>query len=199
MSQRSNSRPVSPVRTNVALPSLATFNNGDFQRGRSVFVEFLWVVASALVMRSSLPASGPRKMLLRLFGASIGPGVVVKQNVTVKFPWRLKIGANSWIGEGVWIDNLADVSVGADACISQGAYLCTGSHDWTSRAFDLKTKPIVIGDGAWVCARATIGPGVNLGDGAVVLLGAVATRDVPSMYVLKADGVYASRRPLRPQ
>jgi putative colanic acid biosynthesis acetyltransferase WcaF len=112
--------------------------------------------------------------------------VVIKPRVNVKFPWRLEIGDHSWIGEGAWIENLAPVVIGSHVCVSQGAYLCTGSHDWSRVTFDLVTKPIRIDDSAWICAKAVIAPGVTVGKGAVVGLGAVATADVPEWRVLRA-------------
>jgi putative colanic acid biosynthesis acetyltransferase WcaF len=93
--------------------------------------------------------------------------VIIKPGVRVKYPWRLSIGDNSWLGEDCWIDNLAQVSIGANACISQGAYLCTGNHDWSDPAFGLVVKSIVVGDAAWIAAKALIAPGVSLGEGAV--------------------------------
>jgi putative colanic acid biosynthesis acetyltransferase WcaF len=116
---------------------------------------------------------------LRRFGATIGRGVVIKPGVRIKFPWRLELGDNTWLGEAAWIDNLAPVRIGNDVCISQGAYLCTGSHDWKSEQFDLIVKPISIGAKVWIAARAIIGPGVTIGEGAVVPLGCVVTVEVP--------------------
>lgn len=165
---------------------LDRFDNGGFDRGRSRLVEGVWALFDLVLVRSGLPGSSWRRALLRLFGAKIGDGVVIKARVAVKFPWRLEIGAHSWIGEGAWIDNLALVSIGAHVCVSQGAYLCTGSHDWSRPAFDLVTKPIRIEDSAWICAKAVIGPGVTIGRGAVVGLGAVATRDVPQWRIVGA-------------
>ena len=135
-----------------------------------------------------------RITILRIFGARIGSGVVIKPHVKVKFPWRLTVGANSWIGEGVWIDNLAEVKIGCNACISQGAYLCTGSHDWSAPTFDLVVRPIEIGDEAWICANASVGPGVRAGRGAVLTLGAVATRDLEDWTCYAADALRATRR-----
>lgn len=96
----------------------------------------------------------------------------MKPGVRVKFPWRLSVGDHAWIGEQVWIDNLAEVSVGAHACLSQGAYLCTGSHDWSSEAFDLITRPIVIEDHAWLGAGAALAPGAIMRKGAVLSMAA---------------------------
>ena len=101
-----------------------------------------------MFVSSSIPGSAHRCFLLRAFGAKIGRGVNIKPRVKVKFPWRLIVGNHSWIGEAVWIDNLAEVEIGANCCVSQGAYLCTGSHDWNSRKFTLITKPIRVEDGA---------------------------------------------------
>lgn len=165
---------------------LDTYEKGSFTRGRPALMEALWIAASALFFSSSIPSPALRKALLRLFGARIGVGVVIKQQVKVKFPWRLEIGDHTWIGERVWIDNLAPVRIGAHSCISQDAYLCTGNHDWKSSRFDLQTKPILIADQAWICARAVVGPGVSVGEGAIVSLGAVASSNVPAWHVLTA-------------
>jgi len=157
---------------------LDRFDARKFDRGRSRTIEALWLICGGLFVSSGLPGSPLRVLILRAFGARIAPGVVIKPHVRVKFPWRLSIAAHSWIGEDVWIDNLAQVSIGANCCISQAAYLCTGSHDWSKETFDLVTKPIVIEDGAWICAKTTIGPGVRVGEGAILALGSVATRDL---------------------
>jgi putative colanic acid biosynthesis acetyltransferase WcaF len=157
---------------------LDRFSAKEFDRGCSRFVEALWLVCSALFVSSGLPGSRLRVLILQAFGARIGTGVLIKPHVRVKFPWRLSAGAYSWIGEDVWIDNLERVSIGAQCCISQGVYLCTGSHDWSKETFDLITKPIYIENGAWICAKATVGPGVRVGEGAVLTLGSVTTRDL---------------------
>lgn len=162
---------------------LDRFDNASFSRGRPLLVEVAWIVVQAIFVRSFIPGSSHRIALLRLFGASIGAGAVIKTGVRVKFPWRLVVGEHAWIGEDVWIDNLAQVSIGNHCCVSQGAYLCTGSHDWSSNAFDLVTKPITLGDHAWVSARCVVGPGVNVGEGAVLALGSIATRDLQPWFV----------------
>lgn len=157
---------------------LKQFSNAEWNRGRSILVETLWLFVSALLVQSRLPGSALRRMLLRLFGSKVGEGVVLKPGIKIKFPWRLEIGDHSWIGEDAWIDNLALVTIGSNACLSQGAYLCTGSHDWSSPTFDLIVKPITIGEGAWVGARSIIGPGVTVGDGAVLGLGSTTSKDL---------------------
>lgn len=154
---------------------LSRFNNSDFDRGASKTKELAWFVVSTLTVAGPVPGSGWRASLLRFFGAEIGAGVVFKPGVRVKFPWRLSVGANSWIGERAWIDNLAEVRIGRDVCISQGAYLGTGNHDWTSPTFDLVTKPITLEDECWVGARAVVAPGTYMAQGAVLGMGAVGT------------------------
>ncbi|AVP99871.1 colanic acid biosynthesis acetyltransferase WcaF [Ahniella affigens] len=150
---------------------LDRFDNRQFVRGRSALVEALWLVVQGWLFASDLPGSGWRRLLLRWFGAEIGQGVVIKPRVRVKFPWRLQIGDHAWIGEAVWIDNLARVEIGAHACVSQGAYFCTGNHDWRREDFALRTEPIVVGAHAWVGAMAQLAPGATLADGAILAMG----------------------------
>ena len=154
---------------------LTAFNNSDFDRGAPRAKELVWLVVSALIVAGPVPGSAWRATLLRAFGAKIARGVVLKPRVQIKFPWRLEIGSNAWIGEGTWIDNLAMVRIGRDTCISQGAYLGTGNHDWTSPAFDLVTAPITLEDQCWVGARASVAPGTYMEQGAVLGMGAVGT------------------------
>ena len=163
--------------------NLATFSNSQFDRGRSKVVELLWIVLSAFFLSSSIPGSAHRVLLLRMFGADIGKRVNIKPRIRVKFPWRLVIGENSWIGEAVWIDNLTDVNIGSNSCVSQGVYLCTGSHDWSSPSFDLIVKPIVIGDAAWIAAQSAVGPGVTVGEGAVLGFGSITSKDLEAWTV----------------
>ena len=108
---------------------------------------------------TSLPwPSAFRCALLTLFGAGVGRGVVIRGKVNITFPWRLRVGDNVWIGEEVHILSLANVVIEDSVCISQRAFLCTGSHDYTKATFDLITKPITVRAGAWVAAQAFIGP-----------------------------------------
>ncbi len=157
---------------------LRKYDNAWFDRGRSKLVEALWLVLDAVLVRSRVPGYVHRRLILRVFGARIGKRVLIKPGVRIKFPWRLEIGDDSWIGEDVWIDNLAPVHIGANCCISQGVYICTGSHDWATPTFDLIVKPVNIDDGAWAGSRSIIGPGVSMGEGAILSLGSVATSDL---------------------
>jgi putative colanic acid biosynthesis acetyltransferase WcaF len=92
----------------------------------------------------------------------------------------LEVGHHAWIGEDVWIDNLDQVTIGAHACVSQGAYFCTGNHDWSDPAFGLITRPIVVEPCAWIGAMAVLCPGVVVGEGGVITAGTVAARAVAS-------------------
>lgn len=149
---------------------LDQFSNPDFERGASRSKEALWIALSGLLVASWLPGSGWRAALLRAFGASIGTGVAIKPGVRVKFPWRLDVADHVWIGEDVWIDNLDQVTIGAHCCLSQGAYLCTGSHDWSDPRFGLVTRPIRLDGECWVGARATLAPGTVMEQGAVLAM-----------------------------
>jgi len=158
---------------------LSLFNNDAYRPGRSGLWQAVWFFLGLPVLRSALvPFSGLRVKLLRLFGARVGRGVVVKPGVRVKYPWRLTIGDHCWIGEDCWIDNVADVRIGTSVCLSQASYLCTGNHDWTDPAFALAAREIVVEDGAWIGAKAVVCPGVIVREGAIVVAGAVAARSV---------------------
>jgi putative colanic acid biosynthesis acetyltransferase WcaF len=162
---------------------LDLYSPNGFNRGRAAWLEAVWLLVQPLLLSSSLPGSRLRVTTLRLFGARIGRGVTIKPHVRVKFPWRLQLGDYCWIGEDVWLDNLAEIRIGHHCCLSQGAYLCTGTHDWSSATFDLATKSIALGDHVWLAARSIVGPGVTIGDGAVLALGSVATEDLAAWQI----------------
>lgn len=174
-------------------PRLDLFANPEFSRGASKGKELCWMLVSGLLVDSWLPGSGWRRQLLRLFGAKLGTGVVIKPRVRVKFPWRLTIGNHSWIGEEVWIDNLATVTIGDHCCLSQGAYLCTGSHDWADRRFGLVTRSIDLEEGCWVGARASLGPGTHAEPGAVVTMGSVASGRLTAWTVYSGVPAHAAK------
>jgi putative colanic acid biosynthesis acetyltransferase WcaF len=160
--------------------SLRDYRDGGYLPGRPALICILWYFLSLVVFESGwFPLYGVKRWLLRLFGASVGRGVVIKPHVRIKYPWQLSVDDDCWIGEEAWIDNLAVVHLGHDVCLSQGAYLCTGSHDYRQVTFDLIVKPIVLEPEAWVAARAVLLPGVTVGRGAVVAAGSVVTTDVP--------------------
>lgn len=173
---------------------LDRYTNNDFRRGASRPTEAFWLLISSLLVSSWLPGSAWRATLLRLFGASIGKGVVFKPRVVVKFPWRLHIGDFCWIGERVWIDNLTDVRLGDHVCLSQSAYLCTGSHDWSHENFDLITKPILIESHAWICANAMLAPGTIVEQGAVLAFGAIGHGRLSKWQIYTSSGERIERK-----
>jgi putative colanic acid biosynthesis acetyltransferase WcaF len=153
-------------------------------RGRPLWFDACWYFFGLPLLKSYfITSSSFRATLLRLFGARVGKGVVLKPGLKVKFPWYLDVGDYAWVGEDAWIDNLAQVTIGPHACISQGVYLCTGNHDWTSLNMRLFAKPITCGRGSWVGARATVCPGVSMGPGAILAAGSVANKDIPSFEI----------------
>lgn len=160
---------------------LSKFNNDAFDRGASALKELLWrMLQQGFFNLEWIKAYGIKHRILRTFGAQLAEGVVVKPKAKITFPWKLSIGSNSWIGEEVWLLNLDRIEIGANVCISQRAFLCTGSHNWKKESFDLITKPIVIEDGAWICANVFIGPGVTVGANSLVTAGSVVTKDLPA-------------------
>jgi putative colanic acid biosynthesis acetyltransferase WcaF len=164
---------------------LSLTSNRDYRPGRPVPVRALWHCLEALTLLNPLVTSyGLKAWILRAFGAEIGPRVVIKPRVHVKHPWRLQVGENSWIGEGVWIDNLVSVRIGRNVCISQGAYICTGNHDWQDPGMGLVAAPIVVEDGVWVGAFSRVAPGLTVGEQAVIALGSVLLSNA------EAGGVY---------
>jgi putative colanic acid biosynthesis acetyltransferase WcaF len=122
--------------------------------------------------------SALRVFWLRWFGAKIGKGVVIKPQVKITFPWKLEMGDHVWLGEECWLLNLERITIGSNVCISQRAFLCTGSHNYKSPAFDLIVKPIQVEEGAWIGAGAWVGPGIRVGTHAVLTAGSVATSDL---------------------
>ncbi len=135
---------------------LNKYDNSWYQPG-SLLKRTLWYYVNVLFFINPLNASSLLKIfLLKLFGASIGKGVVLKPGVNIKYPWNLKIDDYSWIGENVWIDNLDKVTIGKNCCISQGALLLCGNHDYNKSTFDLMIAPIILEDGVWIGAKSTI-------------------------------------------
>ena len=158
--------------------SLADFTGQGYDKGRPKFIQALWLLTSGCLVSRWWCPNYLRIKVLRAFGATIGSGVLVRHNVEIHWPWKLKIGENSWIGSGVWILNLEEVSIGANTCLSQGVLVCTGSHDRRSPSFEFDNAPIAIGDHVWVCARATILRGVSIEDGVTIGATSLITRDV---------------------
>jgi putative colanic acid biosynthesis acetyltransferase WcaF len=167
---------------------LSEYSSQGFQRGASAAKEAAWILVKWAFFLTSLPwPSALRCALLRAFGAKVGVGVVIRGNVNITFPWRFAAGDHVWIGEEVHILSLAQVTLESNVCISQRAFLCTGSHDHGKATFDLITKPITVREGAWVAAQAFVGPGVEIGRGSRVAASAMVSKDVPPFVVVMGN------------
>ncbi len=167
---------------------LAKYNNEWFKKeiGASFLKQSIWYYINVFFLKGSLVASSSVRVgFLRLFGAKIGNNVRIKPGVSVKYPWKLTVGKNTWIGEDVWIDNLTDVIIGSNCCLSQGAMLLTGNHDFTSETFDLSVKKIVLEDGVWICAKSVVTPGAVCRSHSVLTTGSVGVK------LLEAYGIYS--------
>jgi len=153
------------------------------------------MIASWVLFRLCPFAFSPLKvMVLRFFGASIGNGVVIKPQVKITFPWKLTVGHRVWLGEECWLLNLGQIVIGNDVCVSQRAFLCTGSHNYKSPRFDLIVKPITVEDGAWLGAGCWVGPGVVVGSHAVLTAGSVAGKTLDTAGIYQGNPACLVRR-----
>ncbi len=186
---------VAPDADPVHLPGtrqdLSLFRLPAGFRGRSaVVVQLWWLVQATLVHPSPQIFYGWRRFVLRLFGARLGAGVRIRPSVRVTYPWKLEIGDGSWVGDRVDLYSLDTITIGRNAVVSQGSYLCAGSHDHRDPSFAIFGGPITIGDEAWVAAQVFVGPGVTIGRAAVVGARSLVIDDIPA-------GMVASGHPAR--
>jgi putative colanic acid biosynthesis acetyltransferase WcaF len=176
---------------------LSRYETAGFDRGASAIKEGLWVLMSLLVFQlCPVKLSAFKRFVLQAFGAKVGKDVVIKPNVQITFPWKLTLGDHVWLGEGTWLLNLAPIHIESHVCISQRAFLCTGSHNYKSPSFDLITKPIVVERGAWVGAGAWVGPGVRIGSHAVLTANSVASHDLEPFGIYCGNPSILARRRL---
>lgn len=165
---------------------LSKFNNDWYSPGAGKIKLLLWYFCNAFVFKSYLlPMSSLKVILLKLFGAKVGKGVNIKPCVNIKYPWKLELGDFVWIGEEVWIDNLGFVKIGSNVCISQGAFLLCGNHNYKLESFDLMVGDITIEDGVWIGAKTTVCPGVTCKSHSILTVGSVATRNMDE------NGIYS--------
>ena len=171
---------------------LENFDNSIFPKKASFLKQALWYFVNALFVRASWnPFMGIKVFFLKLFGAKIGKGLVIKNNVNIKFPWKLTLGNDVWLGENAWIDNLDEVIIGNNVCISQGALLLTGNHDYTLSTFDYRNASIIIEDGAWIGAKTVVCPGIKIKSHAILTVGSTATKN------MEAYGIYQGNPALK--
>ncbi len=166
---------------------LAVYNNSWYRPG-PVFKRACWYFVSAVFFQNSfVPFSSFKVFLLRFFGAKVGKDVIIKPCVTIKYPWFLQVGDNSWIGEKVWIDNLGMVTIGNNVCLSQGSMLLTGNHDYTKTTFDLSVKEIVLEDGVWIGAKSIVCGGVVCKEHSVLSAGSVANKNLAPYWIYQGN------------
>ena len=157
-------------------------------RGRNrLIVQLWWLTQSTLFGMSPQVFYKWRVFLLRFFGAKIGDGVLVRPSARVTYPWKVSIGDNSWVGDDVTLYSLGEISIGANSVISQKTYLCTGSHDYNSKYFDIFSKPIFVGDSTWIASDVFVAPGVSIGDFVVVGARSSVFKDIESNLICRGS------------
>jgi putative colanic acid biosynthesis acetyltransferase WcaF len=166
---------------------LSKFNN-DWYKPGSKYKILLWFIVNRLIINTYLPIPVFFKcVVLKIFGAKIGKGIMIKPKVNIKYPWFLEIGDYAWIGENVWIDNLGKVFIGANACISQGVLLLTGNHDYKKETFDMILKDIIIEEGVWIGAKSVVCQGVICQSHSVLGVNSVATKNLEPFSVYQGN------------
>ena len=174
--------------------SLRSFTGEGYDKGRPVWVQALWFATQNLVFAKWWLPARLRPAILRSFGATIGQRVFIRHRVRVLWPWKLTIGDDSWVGEDVWLLNLEPITIGSDVCLSQGAFVCTGSHQLRDRSFAYDNSSINIANGAWIATQATVLRGVTVGANATVAAGSLVSRDVGANTVVRGDAVTVGLR-----
>ncbi len=167
---------------------LSKYNNDWYKQSnltRGFLIAAIWYIINALFINSYLLIpSSIKKSLLKLFGAKVGKNVTMKPNINIKYPWNLEIGDNVWLGEELWIDSLGKVKIGDNCCLSQGAMLLSGNHDYKKPSFDLIVKDIILEEGVWIGAKSVVCGGVTCYSHSVLSVNSVATKS------LDAYGIY---------
>jgi putative colanic acid biosynthesis acetyltransferase WcaF len=148
-----------------------------------ITIAFWWLISNLIFSNPFTPSSF-RPTILRIFGATVGTGVIIRRGVRVHFPWNLEIGDDCWIGEEVWFINHEKITIRSDVCISQRSIICSGGHNYRSVSLEYAHKPIEIKAGAWICLDAKVLPGVTIGECAVVSAGEIVHKSVPDYSML---------------
>jgi putative colanic acid biosynthesis acetyltransferase WcaF len=157
---------------------LSIYDNSWYNPGSKLKIA-VWYFVNYIFFQSYLfPFSGFKSILLRIFGAKVGKGVVIKPAVNIKYPWFLEIGNYVWIGEKVWIDCIGNVTIGDNSCISQGALIISGNHNYKKTTFDLVIREIVIEDGVWIGAKSVVCQGVKCASHSLLTVGSIATQSL---------------------
>ncbi len=157
-------------------------------RGKSkLTVQFWWIVQAVFFKSSPQIFYGWRRFLLRLFGAKIGKGVIIRSSAQITYPWKISIGDFSWIGDEVVLYSLGEIEIGVNSVISQRSYICTGSHDYNSDNFNIYAKKVRIGDKCWLATDVYVAPNVTIGDFTVVGARSSVFKNLPANKVCKGN------------
>jgi len=167
---------------------LSTFDNSWYDTGASLVKRSLWYFVNVVIFRNPFCLSSRFKVfLLRCFGAKTGKGIVIKPEVNIKYPWKLSIGNNVWIGEAVWIISFDLVQIGDNCCLSQGAMLIGGSHNYKRTTFDLMIGPIVLENGVWIGAKAIVCHGVTCKSHSILAVNSVLNTDMEPYSIYRGN------------
>lgn len=194
----SDERPIAPETRDLIYQDLRRFRLPPGSRGRSALVVQLWWIVQALLVHPTPQIMyGWRRLVLRLFGARIGKGVLIRASAEITYPWKVEIGDHAWIGDHVTLYSIGRITIGRSAVVSQHTYVCAATHDYKDIAFPLREGPIVIGDEAWIAAHCFLAPGVTVGRAAVAGARAVVVEDVPAAAIVVGHPakVIGMRRP----
>jgi len=166
---------------------LSKYNNEWYKPGSRILI-VTWFIIGRLTINTYLPVPQfIKRYILKIFGCKLGKNVVIKPKVNIKYPWFLAIDDNTWIGEEVWIDNLTEVKIGKNACISQGAMLLTGNHNYKKSSFDLIVGKIILEDGVWIGAKSVVCPGVICQSHSVLSVNSVATQNLEAFSIYQGN------------
>ncbi|MEK0179839.1 MAG: colanic acid biosynthesis acetyltransferase WcaF [Oscillatoriales cyanobacterium] len=172
------------IFTGESLVDLRKYDQSKFDRGRPGWVILLWWLVQAIAFPlTPHPVNGLRRWLLRLFGAKIGFGVIIRPTARFTYPWKIEIGDYSWIGDDVVLYSLDRIAIGKHCVISQKSYLCTGSHDSQDSAFGLIAASVIVNNGVWIAADCFIGPGVEIGANALIGARSSVFKNMPAGFV----------------
>ncbi|MEX5300229.1 acetyltransferase [Kocuria sp. CPCC 205292] len=187
----------SPADSDIPVIDLSQAPGEGETWNRPKWMIYLWSATELVLVTNPWQiSSGLRAKALRAFGAKIGDGVIIRPRTRIKFPWNLEIGDRSWIGEGVWIHNQNQVTVGHDSVISQETFITTGSHSHR-KDMGLITRPISIGNGVWITARCVVTGGVSIGQSALVQPLTRVSEDIPENTVYGGANPIAKGRRFR--
>ena len=167
----------------------------DFRGRSAAVVQLWWLVQTTLFSLSPQFMYGWRRLLLRLFGAKIGKNVLIRPTACITYPWKIRIGDRSWIGDHVVLYSLGEIEIGNDVVISQKSYLCAATHDYTKPSFDIVAKKITVHDQAWIATDVFVAPGVTIGCGTVIGARSSVFTDLPEGMICMGTPA----KPIRPR